>query len=68
MPRRPPVLPVFAAPQKASLGMPRNELSPGCDRPGFLLSGGSEVAPRIPCAGPHGVSLLTAFPATPARV
>ena len=36
--------------------------------PGFLLSCGTKVAPRIPCAGCRGVSLLTASPAAPAAV
>ena len=36
--------------------------------PGFFLSCGAEVASRLPCAGPHGMSLLTASPAAPAAV
>ena len=36
--------------------------------PGFLLSYGAKVKPRIPCADSRGVSLLTAFPAAPAAV
>ena len=27
-----------------------------------MISDGAEVAPRVPCAGPRSVSLLTAFP------
>ena len=36
--------------------------------PGFLLSCGAGVAPRIPCAVSRGVSLVTESPAAPAAV
>ena len=42
---------------------PRNVIIPG-----LFFHCGTEVAPRLPCAGPRGLSLLAASPAAPTSV